>query len=82
MNSLQAILAVQRSAFQRTGLHCRAAYQRVMGEMRERSESVDLLGFHQILLGVLHLGGPPGCGAASDADIRRVVGHDIEVRVW
>ena len=43
--------------------------------------SGESLCFQQILLSVFHLRWPPGSCAAADADVRRVMGHDIEVRV-
>ena len=43
--------------------------------------SGESLCFQQILLSVFHLRWPPGSRAAANADVRRVVGHDVEVRV-
>ena len=47
-----------------------------------RKMDADSLGFHEVLLCVLHLGWPSRRGTAPNADIWRVMGHYIEVRIW
>ena len=79
VNSLQAVtISLKKSPFEERAAS-NVLFPAYNGQVRDKG--VDSLGFHEVLLGIFHLGWPSRSCTASNADIWRVVGHHIEVRV-